>query len=243
MTTARNGSPSSKVTTATATAPGSPDEGRSARAWTWMAAGEVLLATLVVLADWFLPAVVLVGMAALSLALRRRGPRSVGFHRPGHPWRLVGQMAGFAAGWSLLNVALLIPVVNHVSGRRQDVSAFADLEGNLGLLLIYLAAAWVVAATCEEVAFRGYLLTRITDVLGHGRVGVVTAVAISSVLFGLLHTEQGLVGITVSAFAAAVFSVLRYRCRTLWAPIMAHGFDDTIGFIWFFYFGPLNGLW
>jgi hypothetical protein len=40
-----------------------------------------------------------------------------------------------------------------------------------------------------------------------------------------------------------VFSVLRFRCRTLWAPVLAHGFDDTLGFTWFFLFGPFYGLW
>ena len=65
----------------------------------------------------------------------------------------------------------------------------------------------------------------------------------SSLLFGLLHTEQGVVGVVAAALAGAVFCVLRYRCRTLWAPILAHGFDDTIGFTWFFFFGPFYGLW
>jgi len=40
-----------------------------------------------------------------------------------------------------------------------------------------------------------------------------------------------------------VFALLRYRFHTLWAPILAHGFDDTIGFLWFFAFGPFYGLW
>jgi len=123
------------------------------------------------------------------------------------------------------------------------VSAFADLEGNLRLLALYLAASWLLAAFCEEVAFRGYLLTRLTDALGPGRMQQVAAVLGSSVLFGLLHTEQGVVGVVAAALAGALFSVLRYRCRTLWAPILAHGFDDTIGFTWFYFFGPFYGLW
>ena len=211
--------------------------------WTIAAGVEVAVAVTVVLADLFIPSLVLVGSAAVSLVIRRRGPGSLGFHRPAQPWRLVGQMAAFAVVWTLLNVALLIPVTNHLSGTRQDVSAFADLEGNLGLLAVYLTASWVLAAFCEEVAFRGYLLTRLTDLLGRGRLQRVVAVVVSSALFGLLHTEQGVVGVTVSALAGAVFSVLRYRCRTLWAPVLAHGFDDTLGFVWFFLFGPLYGLW
>ena len=220
-----------------------PPASRGNIVWSVVAGLEVAAAVVVVLADLFIPSVVLVGLAAVSLVLRRRGPGSLGFHRPAHPWRLTGQMAAFAVAWTLLNVALLIPVTNHLSGTRQDVSAFADLEGNLGLLALYLTASWVLAAFCEEVAFRGYLLTRLTEVLGHGQLQLVLAVVGSSALFGMLHTEQGVVGVVVSGLAGAVFSVLRYRCRTLWAPVLAHGFDDTLGFLWFFAFGPFYGLW
>jgi uncharacterized protein len=216
---------------------------RSGVLWTMVAALEVATAVVVVLADLLIPAVVLVALAALSLAIRRRGPGSLGFHRTRRPWRLAAQMALFAVAWTLLNVALLIPVTNHLSGTRQDVSAFSDLEGNVGLLGVYLVASWVLAAFCEEAAFRGYLLTRLTDVLGRGRLQVVAAVLMSSVLFGLLHTEQGVVGVIASALAGMVLGLLRYRCRTLWAPVLAHGFDDTIGFAWFFFFGPFYGLW
>lgn len=217
-----------------------PDHGG---AWRLVAAVEVAVAAAAVLADWFIPAVVLLAMAAVSLLLRRRGPKSLGFHRPDHPWRLVAQMAMFAVAWTVFNVAVLIPVTNHVSGTRQDVSAFADLQGNLGLLAVYLSASWVLAAFCEEVAFRGYLLTRLTELLGPGRLQRVVAVLGSSVLFGLIHTEQGVVGVVAAALAGVAFSVLRYRCRTLWAPVLAHGFDDTLGFVWFFFFGPFYGLW
>lgn len=220
-----------------------PGSGRGRGSWRLAATLEVAAASVAVLADWFIPAVVLVAMAAVSLLTRRRGPSSLGFHRPAHPIRHVGQMAMFAVAWTLLNVAVLIPITNHLSGTRQDVSAFTELQGNLGLLAAYLTASWVLAAFYEETAFRGYLLTRLTDVLGPGRLQTVVAVMGSSILFGLLHTEQGVVGVIVTAFAGVVFSGLRYRFRTLWAPVLAHGFDDTLGFTWFFFFGPFYGLW
>ncbi len=211
--------------------------------WAGLAAVEVAAAVAVVLRDWLIPSLVLVVMAAVSLGVRRSPPGTLGFRRPARWWRLTGQMLGFAAAWSLLNVALLIPVTNHLSGQRQDVSAFTDLRGNVALLGAYVALSWLLAAFCEETAFRGYLLTRLTDVLGTSRIALITSVTISSTLFGLLHTEQGLVGVTVSGLAGAVFALLRYRFQTLWAPILAHGFDDTIGFTWFFLFGPVYGLW
>lgn len=229
-------------------APGAATEGlrapdRASGIWRLMAAVEVAAAAVAVLADWLIPSLVLVGFAVLSLLVRRRGPDSLGFHRPTHPWRLVGSMAAFAVAWTLLNAAVLIPVTNHLTGTRQDVSSFGGLHGNLRLLVTYLAASWVLAAFCEETAFRGYLLTRLTEVLGRGRLHVAVAVLGSSLLFGLLHTEQGPVGVVAAALGGVVFSGLRYRSRTLWAPVLAHGFDDTLGFAWFFLFGPFYGLW
>jgi len=40
-----------------------------------------------------------------------------------------------------------------------------------------------------------------------------------------------------------VVSVLRSRCNTLWAPVFAHRFDDTLGFTWFIFYTPFYGLW
>jgi membrane protease YdiL (CAAX protease family) len=81
------------------------------------------------------------------------------------------------------------------------------------------------------------------DVLGATRIGVILAAGISSLLFGLAHTEQGIVGITLTTIDAVIFSVLRYRYQTLWTPILAHGFKNTIGIVTFFFIGPVYGLW
>jgi membrane protease YdiL (CAAX protease family) len=123
------------------------------------------------------------------------------------------------------------------------MSDFADVEGNLGLLLLLLALSWTLAAVVEETAFRGYLLTRLTELFGARRVGLVVAVLASSVLFGLLHTEQGTVGVLLVVLDGIVFSVLRFRCGTVWAPVLAHGFNNTLGFVCFFLVGPFYGFW
>lgn len=62
-------------------------------------------------------------------------------------------------------------------------------------------------------------------------------------LFGLAHSEQGVIGIVVVTFDACFFSWLRYWYRTLWAAVLAHGFNNTIGLVTFFFVGPIYGLW
>lgn len=204
---------------------------------------ELVAAIAAALADWFIPSLVLSAMAALSLALRRSGPSTLGFHRPARPWRLAGEMAACAAALTALDIGLLIPIANHVSGEHQDTSDFTDLQGNVTMLVVFLVLGWTLAAFAEELAFRGYLYTRIIDVLGSGWWAVVAALLVPSVVFGALHTEQGFVGALIAACDAFIFGILRVWKRTLWAPILAHGFDNTIGFVAFFLFGPIYGLW
>jgi membrane protease YdiL (CAAX protease family) len=215
---------------------------RRTRRWRWIAALEVLLASAAVVDDLLIPSLVLFLMAALSLLVRRTGPRTLGLRRvPAGPLAL--RMLVFALVWSLVQLGLTMPLANHVSGTHPDLSGFADIEGNLALLLVFLLLSWTLAAFVEEVAFRGYLQTRIRDVLGPGRAGIVVAVLVSSLLFGLVHSEQGLIGALVVTLDAVAFSVVRYRYRTLWASVLAHGFNNTIGFVAFYLVGPVYGLW
>jgi len=67
--------------------------------------------------------------------------------------------------------------------------------------------------------------------------------ATTSLGFDHSWEKEATASLVAASFAGAVFCVLRYRYRNLWAPIFAHGFDDTIGFTWFFFFGPFYGLW
>lgn len=209
----------------------------------WRAGIEVAAAVAVVALDLLLPALVLTAMAALSLTVRREGPSSLGFHRPDRPRRLVPAMLAVAVVLTALHVTLLDPAVAHLTGERQDTSGFADLEGDVVLLLVYLVLSWTLAALVEETAFRGYLMTRATEALGGGRTAIGAAIAVSAVLFGLIHTEQGTVGVVLATLDGAVFGLLRVGCRTLWAPVLVHGFVNTIGFVAFFLAGPVGTLW
>lgn len=224
-----------------------PDEASSRRRrgafWTALAAVEVLLAATAILLDLLVPTIIILALAGISLALRRERLATLGFKRNRQPWRMALAVLGLVVVWSLLQRGLFMPILNHLTGDRQDVSQFADLQGNLGMLAGFLLLTWTVAAVGEEIVYRGYLQTRIMDVLGPSLVGTVVAVGISSVLFGLAHTEQGTVGVAVTFLDALFFSFLRLRYRTLWASILAHGFSNTLGLITFFLIGPIYGFW
>ena len=125
-----------------------------------LAALEVALCAVVVLLDLAIPSLVIVALAGLSLAVRRNRPASLGFRRLARPGRTLAVVVAVMLVWTVVEFGLLMPVLNRVTGTEQDLSAFADLEGDLGLLALLLAVSWTLAAVGEETALRGYLLTR-----------------------------------------------------------------------------------
>ncbi len=151
---------------------------------------------------------------------------------------------GLVLVWTLLQLGLFMPILNHLTGTTQDLSDFADMKGNTGKLLTLLAFTWTLAAFGEEIAYRGYLQRRLCDLFGEGRLGIGIAVGLSSILFGLAHTEQGLIGVVITTLDALFFSWLKFRFHNnLWAAILAHGFSNTVGLVGFYFVGPIYGLW
>ncbi len=219
------------------------DRQHRGRIWYAVTALEVAAATAAVVSDLIVPTFVLLALAFGSLVVRREHLASLGFHRPAPGTHLTVRMFVFAAGWSLVQLSVFMPIANHVSGREQDLSDFDSLQGDFGTLVILLVLSWTLAAVGEELAYRGYLQTRIAQLFGSRRAGLVVSVLASSVLFGIAHTEQGLVGVVVVTIDAIAFSALRHHYRTLWAAVLAHGFNNTIGFIAFFLIGPIDGFW
>lgn len=210
--------------------------------WSVVAAVEATAAVVAVALDLFVVTFVLLALTAVSLLVRRQGLPSLGVHTSATP-HLALKMLGFAVVWSLFQLSVTLPLASHVSGTQQDLSAFDDLQGNVPQLVLLLVLSWTLAAFGEELAYRGYLFTRIGEGLGNSRFAVALAVAVSSVMFGFAHTEQGVIGVVVVTLDAAAWCALRLRFDTLWAPILAHGFNNTLGFAAFFLVGPVHGFW
>lgn len=208
-----------------------------------MAAVEVGGAAAAVLADLLIASLVMLAMAAASLVVRRQGLGSLGLRRVHGASAIAAKMLLVAAVWSLVQLSVTMPLANHVSGRKQDLSGFVDLQGDVGLLAVLLLLGWTLGAFAEELAYRGYLQTRLAQAFGSGRVAVVVAVLISSVLFGVAHSEQGAIGVLLVTLDGIVFSAVRYHYHSVWASVLAHGFNNTLGFITFCLIGPVYGFW
>ena len=208
-----------------------------------VAAVEVGLVAVAVVADVLLPTLVILGLMTVSLVLRGERLPAVGLRALGQPWRRAGQILALTLVWTVAQLALFMPLLERVTASRQDLSDFAGLRGDVGMLAVLLALSWTLAALGEELAYRGYLFTRVTNAVGSGTTGVVIAVLVSSLLFGLAHTEQGVVGVSLTFLDAVFFSVLRLRFASVWASVLAHGYNNTIGLVAFFLIGPVYALW
>ncbi len=212
--------------------------------WKILTVIELVAAAAVILFDVLLPTLVLLGMLGVSLLIRREPVAAVGFKRPSSWPKVAGFALLGAVCLQLFDVGVLMPILNRVTGTTIDYSGFAHLQGNLGQLLLLLVLSWTLAALGEEIAYRGYLQKLLTDLFGDGPTGVWLTIGLSSLLFGLAHTEQGLIGVVVTTVDALFYSWLKRKFDgNLWATILAHGFYNSVGMIVFYFVGPIYGLW
>lgn len=131
-----------------------------------------------------------------------------------------------------LAVGIATPVLSSIFGEAPQVARFADVPGNLPLLLTLVPIVWLIGAFGEEFFFRGFLMTVLAQVLGGSRAAWVLALVAQAVVFGLIHAYQGpaqaiSIGIGGAVYGAA-FLLAR---RNLWPVILAHGVNDTLGLI------------
>lgn len=105
------------------------------------------------------------------------------------------------------------------------------MSGEISLLIpqdLYGRIIWVAvsftAGFCEEISFRGYLMTRLR-LLGKFYNWVIP-VLFSSLIFGACHAYQGLPGFIVITVYGLLFSLLYIRTGSIWPCVIAHSLQD-----------------
>jgi CAAX protease family protein len=175
---------------------------------------------------------ILVVLALGSMRLRNGGWAwsTLGFRRPASWTRVVAFAAAAAALRIVLGEYVIDPLTAHFWPPAIDPHIANDVAGNLGALLLYIPLIWGFAAFGEEIAYRGYLLSRAADCGGRSSAAFWVAVVVSSVLFGYGHYYKGPAGIIDSGIAGLILgSAYMLSGRNLWVAILAHGFIDTFG--------------
>lgn len=110
-----------------------------------------------------------------------------------------------------------------------DMSKYDYLRGNLGMTILALGSVYFVSAFAEEVIHRGFLITRIVELAGGTKLAYSWAVILSSLVFGLVHSDWGIAGmVQASCMGVALGTSYLAVEHNLWVIILAHAYMDTV---------------
>jgi membrane protease YdiL (CAAX protease family) len=176
--------------------------------------------------------IILFALGLVSIRLRDGSLSAMGFKRPGS-WRRIFLIAVAAAA---LRIILGQFVVEPITGRfwpAPIAPAFAnEINGNIKVALVALLVVWTFAAFGEEIAYRGYLVTRAADLGKRSPTAYWIGIVFVSILFGYGHYYKGASGIVDSGIAGLILgAAYMFAGRNLWASILAHGFIDTFAVV------------
>jgi membrane protease YdiL (CAAX protease family) len=133
-----------------------------------------------------------------------------------------------AAARILLGQFVVDPLTAHFWPAAIAPSGVNEITGHAMAALRWLLIVWTFAAFGEEIAYRGYLVTRAADVGARSQTAYWVAVVMVSVLFGYGHYYKGPSGMVDSGMAGLVLGAAYLLSgRNLWVCILAHGFIDT----------------
>ncbi len=108
----------------------------------------------------------------------------------------------------------------------KSVDFYSKVSPVLGFGLM-AANLLAIAPAAEEIALRGVVYTRVEK-----GSNPITAILISSVLFGIMHFAAGGATLVIGAvLMAAVFGYIFYRYKSLWVCIIAHAAANLPDFI------------
>ncbi|PYK24338.1 MAG: hypothetical protein DME59_13735 [Verrucomicrobia bacterium] len=176
--------------------------------------------------------IILSVLGLISIRLRDGRWSGMGFKRPGS-WRRLLLIAMAAAALRILVGQFLIePVIGFFWPKPTAPALANEISGNVKIALVALLLVWTFAAFGEEIAYRGYLLTRAADIGRRSAAAYWIGIVLVSILFGYGHYYKGASGVVDSGVAGLILGTAYMLAgRNLWASIFAHGFIDTFGVI------------
>jgi uncharacterized protein len=200
----------------------------------WFSLAELALGSVIVIGDNVyhvipneVPVLFVIGL--LSLRLRDGGWSVMGEHWLASWRRTVLYALAAAALRIILGVLVIDPLTAHFWPPAVAPSGSEQITGN-ALALRWLLLVWTFAAFGEEIAYRGYLLTRAAEAGGRSKAANWVAVLIVSGLFGYGHYYKSPSGRVDSGMAGLILGAAHVLSgRNLWVRILAHGFIDTFG--------------
>lgn len=201
----------------------------------WLSAAEFILGALIVIGHNVYQVVpnevpILFVLGLVSLRLRSGRWKAVGLGRP-KSWKRVLLIALAAAALRILMGEFVVdPLTARFWPPAVAPEGSEAIAGDVKTALMWLGLVWTWAAFGEEIAYRGYLLTRAADLGKRSTAAYWTGVVLVAVLFGIGHYYKGPAGMVDSGVAGLILgAAYMISGRNLWACVLAHGFIDTFG--------------
>lgn len=171
-------------------------------------------------------------LGLISIRLRDGSWSAMGFIRPAS-WARIFLIAVTAAALRILVGEFLVEPLTGFFWPKPNAPELAnEITGNIKIALFALLLVWTFAAFGEEIAYRGYLLTRAADIGRRSVAAYWIGVVLVSILFGYGHYYKGPSGIIDSGVAGLILgTAYMLGGRNLWVCIFTHGFIDTFGII------------
>jgi membrane protease YdiL (CAAX protease family) len=174
-------------------------------------------------------------LGLFSVRFRDGGWSAMGFKRPAS-WKRILLIALAAAALRMLTGEIVERIALPFWPAIVSPAGANEITGNIKLALLTLLLVWSFAAFGEEIAYRGYLLTRAADLGNRTTAAYWLSMIVVSVLFGFGHYYKGPTGILDSGIAGLILgAAYLVSGRNLWTSILAHGFVDTFGIIMVFF--------
>ncbi len=166
-------------------------------------------------------------LAVIAALLRwsGEGPAGIGLRRQG----LGGQIlrgAGLGALVFVVAHVVVSPAVRAVLPEADDGGMIGHLFTDLRELPLWLFCGVVGGGVSEELS-RAFVLTRFERLAG--RRGLVVALAIDTVMFGMGHLYQGVPGALTAGFSGLANAFIFLRRRSVLEAISAHALFDAVG--------------
>jgi len=174
-------------------------------------------------------------LGLVSIRIRDGGWAAIGFKRPAS-WKRVLLIALAAAVLRILIGEVVERITLPFWPAIVAPAGTSEISGNIKVAMLALLVVWTFAAFGEEVAYRGYLLTRAADLGGRTTAAYWLGIIVVSALFGYGHYYKGPTGILDSGMAGLILGAAYVVSgRNLWTSILAHGLIDTFAIVMVFF--------
>jgi len=162
------------------------------------------------------------------LRIRRQSPAAIGLDNCWRPRTLAAAALAVPACYAASMTAALAYAVVSGFNTEKMLAEKGDLaELVAGIPIGFILPFSLFVGVHEEILFRGFYLARVRALSRSSLVAIIA----TSVVFGLLHFYQGLLGIFQTTAIGLALALIVTYARSLWPAIIAHAVFDAVNML------------